>query len=523
MPIQRSRFHSAIKHPPPQAIRTEIVEPVAGLNRQRPASNLRPGETPFSQNWVMGDRYIEPRSGISQWGTTSHTSIPLGFLGSQRFDKVDTAVLLSGKSISQRSDVNNWTAVASTAPLSGTTSGYYSMVAVFDPATTAIAPHVILCNKDMPPKVLGVAGNSSLATLEGFYSIDSYARYVTAFDDRVIFFHSGTTLAQATAGVHPTRISYTGRGSLNSFAIGGFEDLNDMQGVGTGLVPERDRLILLSDKEVWAGRPRRDAYAFDFFNLDKSKGCPADYDRTPKNTEAGTIWLGEGFQFYRAIGNEVRALGDKVRDVLKDEMREWAHSWSLYNPKDHIYAFLYSDTTGEYPTKALFLRTDTVQPTGASRDDGVWFLQDFGSFQFPVGGVFKGDTVLMSSAATPYRLLSTQTNDAGTAIDCRWRSHSLRAERDLFPYEALQEFWLEYEYDSATTSTLNLYQSTDNAATFGLISNASLTSGTGYPFIPVTGAAARNQAFEIRLNDGTKPRIARMQLKLRGYTGRFAG
>ena len=39
----------------------------------------------------------------------------------------------------------------------------------------------------------------------------------------------------------------------------------------------------------------------------------------------------------------------------------------------------------------------------------------------------------------------------------------------------------------------------------------------------VSAAAARNQMFELRLNDGTKPRIARMQLKLRGYTGRHSG
>lgn len=523
MAIQRSRFHVARNSPPQQTSRQEIVEPIGGFNKSRPATNLRPGETPFSQNFVMGDRYIEPRSGASQWGTTSHTSVPLGFLASQRVDRVDIAVLLSGISVGRRDATTNWSAVGSTAPLSGSTNGYYSMVAVYDPTSTvATLSHIVATNKDMPPKQT-FSGGGSLVTLEEFYSIDSYARYVTAFDDRVIFFHSGTTLTPSANGIHATRVSWTGRGSLTSFAIGGFEDLISMQGVGTGAVAERDRLVLLSEKEVWGGRPRRDAYAFDFFALEKTKGCPNVYDRTPKNTEAGTIWLGEGFQFYRLIGNDVRALGDKVRKHLKDEMREWEHCWSFYNPDTHVYGFMYSDTTGEYPSKALFLRTDTVGASPTGRDDGVWFLQDFGSLQFTVGGVFGPDTVLVSSNATAYRLLSSQTNDNGTSVDCRWRSHALRSEADLFPFERLQELWLEYEYDSATTSTLSLYQSTDNGATFTAVSNASLTSGIGYTLIPVDKPAARNQQFEVRLNDGTKPRLARFQLALRGYTGRYAG
>lgn len=511
--------------PPNQEVRTEIIEPVLGLNHMQPATNLRPGETPFSQNYVMGDRYIQPRSGATQWGSISATSVPIGFFSGFRMDRTEMAVMLSTTSSAERSgSATNWVPLTVTEPLSSATSAYYSCVVVFDPnSTTASQPHAVVTNADKVPKILGVT-SSSLVSLLGFYSIDSYARYVTALDDRVIFFNSGTTMTVGQAGLHATRVAWTSRGSLTGFSNGGFQDLNDMHGTGTGAIAERDRLVLLSDRETWGGNPRRDDFAFDFFALDKGKGCPAANDKTPKNTEAGTIWLGPAFQFYRLIGNDVRALGDKVRSVLETEQREWSLGFSIYNPQDHVYAYFYSDTTGEYPTKALFLRTDTVRPVDTARDDGTWFMQDWGTaFQFSMGGIFGGEMVLFSSTGTPYRLRSTQTNDAGTAIDCRWRSHALRAEKDLFPYEALQEFWTEYDSSSNTTGTLNLHQSGDNGATFTSISNASLTSGINYAFIPVSQPAARNQMFEIRSNDGNQVKLSRFQLKLRGYTGRFSG
>lgn len=522
-------------------MRTEIVEPVGGLNQQRPATNLRAGETPFSQNFVMGDRYIEPRSGISSWGSgggasngsTGATGTPLSFFAAPRSDRSEYGYVFSSNTARAydlaAQPVPAWVPQATSVTLSGTTSDYYQGVAALNPNSSATTGAVALyvTNWRLPPKIVpvGQANLNPVSDLTGVFSLASYARYITAFDDRLILFHSGSTNTGTDYSAYaPTRVIFSARGNAFEFSAGGgFEDLADMQGVGTGAISETDRLVLLSSREVWVGRPRRDAYAFDFFNLKKSVGCPIDYDRTPRNTEAGTIWLSDGFQHYRVIGNEVRAVGDKIRDYLRDEMREWSQCWSLYHPEQHIYALFYSDTTGQYPSKAMFLRTDTVRPVDAGRDDGVWFMQDFGGYQFTTGGAYGGDMVLISSAGTAFRLLSSSTNDAGTAIDCRWRSHALRAERDLFPYEAMQEFWLEAEHNSTTTSTLSVFQSGDNGASFIAVGSASLTSGVNYKLVPVSAAAARNQMFELRLNDGTKPRLARMQLKLRGYTGRYTG
>lgn len=538
MTVRRQRFQQPSQPLGRPPVRVSIVEPVLGLNHKQPPTNLRPGETPFSQNWVVGDRFIEPRSGLSSWGTTGVTGTPLGFVVAPRSDRSEHAYILSSSTI-RTYDINasvpHWAGQASAAALSTNTNAYYHTAnGLRTQSSSTTGPSTIfMTNWSLTPKVMAV-GQSLVNKVSDFtevYSLLSYARYVVAFDQRMIFFHSGTTNAFVDFSYsvpdyslyNSRRVTWSARGDTFNYAEGGFEDLVDMRGIGTGAIAEQDRLILLSQYEVWAGRPRRDAYAFDFFNIDKARGCPIEYDRTPANTEAGTLWLGEGFQFYRVVDNSVRAVGDKVRALLHEEMREHQQCWSLYNAAAHTYALFYSDTTGQYPTKALFLRTDTVTPVAQDRDDGVWLLQDFGDYQFVAGGVYGADTVLIRSNGSAYRLLSTQTSDDGVPVDARWRSHAMRADRDLFPFEVLQELWVESSYASTRTSTLSMFASIDNGATFAPVGSLSITSGDNYTCTPITAAGARNTMFELRLNDGTTPQIASIQAKLRGYSGRFGG
>lgn len=536
--IRRTRFQPPNPRTPPQTARTEIVEPTLGLNRQRPPTNLIAGETPFSQNWQMGDRFIEPRSGLSSFGTsTLATGTPTGFVSAPRSDRSEHAFVLSSSTI-RAFDLfatpTQWAPQQTDLNISARTDDYYHFAVGYRAVSSSTTgpSTLFMTNWQMVPMVVAVgqANITKLSALTEWYSFGSYARYVAAFDQRIVFFHSGATNAFVTAAYsapdyslyNSRRVSWSARGDGFNYSEGGFEDLADMRGVGTGLIAESDRLVLLSDQEVWAGRPRRDGYAFDFAAIDNSKGCPPDNDRSPCATEIGTVYLGNGQQFYRVVGGAVRGMGDKVRDLLQDEQREWRHAFGLYSANDHVYAFFYSDTTGEYPTRALFLRTDTVAPVAPTndRDDGSWFLQDFGSYQFTAGGLYNGAITLISSMGTAYRLLSSQTNDHGVAIDARWRSHSLRAERDLFPFEMLQEIWLEAE--STSSSALSIYVSTDNGASFSAAGSTSLSSGLNYTQVPLSVAAARNAIFELRLNDGSRPRVARMQAKLRGYTGRYS-
>jgi len=534
MGIQRTKFHASIGKPPPQVTRQEIVEPILGLNSNHQATELRPGETPFSQNFALYYKLLQPRSGLSSFGTTpSGISTPLGYFSVANSNRSEVGYIMSQNSMQVfQPNLTRWVPqqAASGFTFSATTGAYYTFAQGIRPdASAGTDPRAVyMTNWVLPPRIVSiatVAPISPILDLTEVFSLLSNARYVTAFDDRILFFHTsnGSSLAAGTNTLKPTRIVGSARGNNSDFTNGFFEDIT-MQGVGTGMVPERDRLILLSSAEVWQARPRRDVYAFDFFNMDRVKGCPIEYDRTPQSTDIGTIWLGAGFQFYRTVGDNVHALGDKVREFLKNDMREWGQAFSFFNPTEHIYGLVYSNTTGSYPNRALFLRTDTVAGSiYGTREDGTWFMQDFGDYQFTAAGLYGTNTVLISSAGSPFRLLSTQTTDNGVAIDCRWRSHAIRGQKDIFPYEAITELWTEYESSSLTTGGLAIYTSPDEGGTFAAISIASTISGINYTMTPVMEPANRNPMFEVRINDGTKPSIARFQITLRSYTGRYSG
>lgn len=541
--IRRSTFHGPHRGTPAQNVRSEIIEPIGGLNVAHHPSKLRPGETPYSENFVVHDGFLTPRSGISQAGTTGVTGTPLGsvvadmYIPSPLFR--EQFYVLSTSTI--RTITDNVTPGWSPVPQSGTWSSatvsnngfpnYFSTTPfflTFAAATPEVFNSWFATNWAMPPKAFGADSGSATSArdLTEFYSIDSYARYVSAFDDRLLFFHSGTTNSgQAT--VHPTRVSWSARGVPSDFTNGGYEDLNDMAGAGTGIIAEEDRLLLFSEKEVWAGRPRRDAFAFDFDAIDEIHGCPMEFSRTIQHTNAGTIWLGRNFELCRVINTEVRTLGKKIAHFLEDEMREWAHCWALYNERTHTYALFYSDSTGAYPSKAFFLNTETIVPVDQETDDGAWMWQNFeGGFDFVTGGIFYGNMLLVSSTGTAYRMLDRYAFDGGASKFCTWRSHAMRAERDLFPYEIIQDVWIETTYDGEddAASYLSVYVSADNGATFTFGGASSVTSGMNYTHIPISdGPAGRNSMFELRTNSATFPRISEMQVKLRGYTGRHEG
>lgn len=507
MGVRTSRFEAPVTNTPKSAVvRLEAVEPVAGLNVARPASNLSPGETPASQNWVLRDRYIQPRSGLSQYATSGLT-----------YAAVPTMV-----AVAERVDRSQFLYTQYT---SSATSAWASSAVIYDSAHS-YANNILAYTNWLSgaPQYVSVGFDATSASaITDIYSLASYARYAAAFDNRLMFFHTATASSSSITGVYPSRLMWSARGIPLNFTDGGYQDVVAMQGGGTAIIAEADRAVLLTEHEVWVARPRLDDFAFDIFNLEKSKGLPNAYERTAANTEAGTIWLGAGPQPYRLVNNQVRALGDKVRDLLVRNLRETSVLWALQSPDEHLYALFYSDSSGSYAQNALFLRTDTITAVSADRDDGCWFQQTF-PFGIANGAVLNGTMVLVSSAGTQYRLLSGQTNDAGTAIDARWRSVMLRGP-DIFPLEAINDLWIEYRNDDASSATasLGVWTSTDDGLTFQ--SEATVTLGTSVDaaHAPVTPRAARQPMYEIRLADGSQPRIARLQASLRGYTGRLEG
>lgn len=511
MAVRRSKFPMPPRNTPraPSRVRQEIVEPILGLNTATPPQNLTPGYTPFCQNYDVDDRTLRVRSGLSQWGTGG-----LGVekaLGAFRMNDVlgvDYTVILSDQTSSVRSEgATGWTTLTST-PNSSASTAYYD--AFYGYAPSLDENITIICDGINAPRYWSPIA-AGWAAVGDFESHESFARYGTFFDNRAVFFNVGsrTTLPYAT------RVRWSQRGNPLEYTAqdAGFEDLADMRGAGTGIYAEADRLVLFTEEEVWIARQRRDQYVLEFFPLSREVGNP--YPRSAAVTDKGVIWLDNEYRFRLISGNAVYTFNDATQKFLKDNLREPTEVWSTFDPQEGQFRFNFSDTTGQYPTRALWLRTDTIaqDPQNPNELVGVWMHQDA-----PVQVSAGIEEVGVASAGTVYRLLSAQTNDAGTAIDARWRSQAFRlGDQDM--KESLNNAWMDYQADSS--SSVSLYYSTDLGATFSHAGAFSCTSGNNTAHLPFTNQASRFQQIELRQIDGGQPRLVNLRLELRQYTGRF--
>ena len=125
--------------------------------------------------------------------------------------------------------------------------------------------------------------------------------------------------------------------------------------------------------------------------------------------------------------------------------------------------------------------------------------------------------MVFTSLGSALRFGSNQTTDDTTAIDVRWRSHGLR-KSDAFAQTALSEVWFDYESDSASSASVFLSSARSGSA-FETGIAVSLISTNVPTFIP-TWTVDSTPIFEVRLNDGGKPRFERFQVQLQD-AGRF--
>ena len=553
--IRRSRFGSP--YPPglmrqPES-RVEIFDPTRGFHSGEPPQDLPPGMTPAARNFVVDGGYLTPRSGLSQFGAYSLGEAVLG--GGEVFDSSghpNAIVFSSGTVAYYERNAASWSALSYIedaslgAPdtFSGETNSYAQHAAIYDPASDKNA--VIFCNNLINyPKIAYL--HDSLATYSDYtapFSLLSKAKSVAAFDNRLLFFHT-----QDGSTAKPTRIVWSARGNPNSFNVidgGGAEDLLDMRGSGQKVVAEKDSLLLFSDEEIWRARPRGDAYAFDFYPVAQQRGGP--YPQTIVNTPFGTAFLGRDLEVYVVSGQDVLPLGprrpgspSRINRELRSTLTRPDRAWGLYNQEQHRYELYYttSSATSGYPNRALFFHFE----------NGAWMPQHYQheltyGFEMEAGSLplswdeieatwdqmnltwdgdnsagFGRNITTFGSAGTVYTFRSDQTTDDTTAIDCRWRSHALNS-RDQLRFDQLYEVNIEAEVPSA--SSLSVMVSDDLGASFldGFNINLSASSITN-AFAPVW-VTARAPQFEIRLNDGGTPKIARMQARLRD-TGLYGG
>jgi hypothetical protein len=549
--IRQSKYGFAPRAYPQQESRVSIFEPTQGFDGGQSPQELHAGFTPFSQNWEHEGGYIQPRSGFSRYDAT-YALGDAGLFGMEAFDMdgYRHGLIASSKTLGylppQSVTFSNLSWVAATGASTQTSDADietgWDGASVYEPARDQNI--IVLTNNRQLPKFLTV--DDSTTTYSDFTwcaSQFSTARAVAAFDNRLVFFNVASTLT-----TYPTRVFWTPRGNPIDLTIAngaGFEDLMDMRGSGLKVVADRDSIVLFTDEQIWRGRKRGDVYAFDFYVVNQQMGCP--FPKTIHKTPHGIGFLGRDLELYLLRGDETVPLGptgrkpsevgdhSRIQLYLQRNLTNGDLAHACYDTeKNRSLLFFTSNETNTnlYPQKRLeykydnrsFFLSSTSHDWSAAfemRDveeavtwDSVANTWDSYNVQWDRAGLSAPSrrVVVVSSNGTPYRFRSDQTSDDGSVIDCRWRSHAL-GQNDAFRHETLYEVWLDYNSDSTTTIAVhtspNVGSTWDSSFTRAL--SASSVAAEMFPVFS-TGQAP---LFEVRVNDGSVPKISRMQVRLR--------
>lgn len=544
--IRRTRFGSGprfdlAQFAESQSQRVEIFTPTRGLHRGDAPQDLEPGFTPDASNFIVEGGFLMPRSGLSHWrGDASALTAPA--LGAFRVSDLTGSAFLATAStgtiavFDPVSDAWRTLSADTAASLpSGTTRQYWDGAYLYDAA--ADSNLMALTNAHDLPKVFEVQGSvATYSNLTDFASIASKAVSVCAFDNRLVWFNTSTaSLTQ------PTRVLWSVRGLPRNYQLidgAGFEDLLDMRGVGTRVLPSREGILLFTDEEIWRGRKRGDAYVFDFYAIERNLGCP--YPKTIVQTPVGTIFMAGDLELYVVRGDAVQPLGPKrpeeasrIQGFLEEQVYDPERTWATFNPGQMRYEIYYTgaESSDGYPTRALYyhITEESFFPQQFAHElsAGVAFADPGHPSQWDesvenwdaiatawdeqVSAGVGYEVHTFSSAGTAYRFESTQTSDDGSAITAYWMSHAMNRQ-DQLRMETLNSLWLEHKQANASALSVSF------AGDFGFTNedtyNVALPAGQyARTLVPglVTGAAPH---FRLQVTDGGKPHIGRFQAHL---------
>jgi len=362
---------------------------------------------------------------------------------------------------------------------------------------------------------------------------NTYSQNCSPVRDRLIFFNSDET-SGGQSTTKENKLWWSARGKPLDFRAdgAGSEDLVDMRGPGVGMVAEEDRLVLFTTKDIWVATPRRDAFAFDFRQLERDLG--ADFPRTITATPEGIFWLGAGLNVYRLRGNRVSKLvGSNIHLGLRERLVGFRDSpFGVYNKQRNTFMLFHSSSATLTADSAYELKLDTIRPVNDGEDLGVWEFHTYnknfmsGAAVSAVSSDYGRTPVMLGAAAAglwfPW---SAQTNDDGSTFTATYRLPAI-ASQTFQGKTAINEVWLDTAsqqnvFRSNSTSTTQIWTSSDNAGSFTNQGNISTSSITATEFLPVNTQASRRPTMELRINDGSRPYISRVALKTLEYEGRF--
>ena len=501
MSFRRTLFGSGTRAAPQSRITILAVDPAAGLVSNKAPTDLQPGQTPSSSNFLMVDDGLKPRPGLSPLGASPAPMGPIAITGGMEVSTITGAFfpLVSGTTRCTWFDGTSWslnsyvtTFVQGTGiedQPNGATTDYWDMTQIYDADTD---------------EQLAVMANGNSASYQTLYcwtpgttifsSVTDAprAKYVTAFDNFLIAFN-----VHASGVTAPQRVVWNDRGSNYTWTPGnnlaGFEDLLDMRGQGTRIIADEGQLTLFSEEEIWSGQRGEFPFVFRFFPRDKTKGCPYPWTVVP--TALGTVFLAADFHPYVLPrgGGPAQKIGESVRPFLRDAIDLPELAWAAVHEQEGQYMLYYAQQGGNgLPQRAVYLNMNTGAWAPQSHDD-VDSSQSL-TRGFPVR--IKSDATTwadlntaavawdqltqtwaqLSGANTPvrtvgvgtgsgtiYQLSSDASRDDTQEIATRWQSGSLAA---TLPQHNKVLTRIRMNYLGTSTSTVTFRASGDQGASF---------------------------------------------------------
>lgn len=556
MPVRLSKFGFRPRDMQQPESRISIFDPTLGYDGGQAPQELPPGYTPESQNWEEDGGNIVPRSGLSAFSFNGSFLGPIVY-ASEFFDLTGSryAWAVFARSLHNstmpflRPDSSEWTFMTGDdstllATNAEPTTGWQG-AQIYEPARDMNI--AVITGGVHTPLVLNIdASTTSYSAFTHAYSQFSTARSIAESDYRLVWFNVSSLLTS-----YPTRVVWSGRGLPLTYTVAdgaGFEDLLDMRGVGLKVIADPDGVVLFSDQEIWRGRRRQDAYAFDFYRIsDQGTPFPRSITRTPH----GITYLGRDRELYLLSGDQPIALGpdrrtdarhSRIQKKLRQELTNGDLAFGVYNSqlqRNELYYTSNETNTNLYPKNRMDYNFDSgsiffskysheltaaFETTDVDTDVLTW---DEIPFQWDDYGEIWDDALLgapqrrifawshytnaQGSLASVFISRSEKTTDDGTAIDARWRSHGL-GQAEAFRYDQLSE--VQVEYASGTSSSVSLWLSGNGGASFSDSFGRTLSATShGAACLPCN-VTASSPMFELRINDGSTPRISRLQAKL---------
>ena len=203
-----------------------------------------------------------------------------------------------------------------------------------------------------------VSGDTTYSTMtQGFIAKD-----VTVANNRLVYWNVGY-LSSTSQWVTTAVWSAAGNPEDTSGPDSGYQQLADMQGVGTRCFPIGDQLVVATDKEIWRSQYLGPPFAYQFVPLSRAQGIP--FPSAAIQVPEGVYWLGADMMVYNIPSfywySKIDPVGQLIQRTLHLNCPDPSTAFFNYHSDAKMLSLYYSDTAGQYPNRALTLNTLTGQ------------------------------------------------------------------------------------------------------------------------------------------------------------------